>query len=368
MPYAVLILAAGQASRMGRCKALLPLTEDAGDHALSRLARLWSGADSRLVVTGFHAEVVEAACAGLGWSCIRNPQPEQGMFSSVRTGLAEVTRVAAASGMDGVFLQPVDVPLVRPLTVACLREAAAESPGAALIPTFAGTEGHPVFLPVGLLPSILTADGEGGLRAVLSRLPLCYVPVADALMLRDMDTPEDYAALRTLAAGTDGLSVAEAAAAVPDVVCCRVAGLLHDVCKGEAEYEAAGERLLRSYGLERLAVIVGAHRDMTPVPPEALTERELVFLADKYCRGGDWVSVTQRFADKLERYAGDAAACAAIEGRLERALRMEAALAEALRPLADRGEASHPADVARQALADGAPAAHAGAERHAAGK
>ena len=67
-------------------------------------------------------------------------------------------------------------------------------------------------------------------------------------------------------------------------------------------------------------------------------------------------------------YAGDAAACAAIEGRLERALRMEAALAEALRPLADRGEASHPADVARQALADGAPAAHVGAERHAAGK
>lgn len=407
MPYAVLILAAGQASRMGRCKALLPLTEDAGDHALSRLARLWSGADSRLVVTGFHAEAVEAACAGLGWSCIRNPQPEQGMFSSVRTGLAEVTRVAAAAGMDGVFLQPVDVPLVRPLTVACLREAAAESPGAALIPTFAGTEGHPVFLPVGLLPSILTADGEGGLRAVLSRLPLRHVPVADALMLRDMDTPEDYAALRTLAAGTDGLSVAEAeellrlrgvperglrharavsrvagalalalgrarrgadAAAVPDAVRCRVAGLLHDVCKGEAEHEAAGERLLRSYGLERLAVIVGAHRDMTPVPPEALTERELVFLADKYCRGGDWVSVARRFADKLERYAGDAAACAAIEGRRERALRMEAALAEALRPLADRGEASHPADVARQALAGGAPAAHAGAERHAAGK
>lgn len=408
MPYAVLILAAGQASRMGRCKALLPLTEDAGDHALFRLARLWSGADSRLVVTGFHAEAVEAACAGLGWSCIRNPQPEQGMFSSVRTGLAEVMRVAAAAGIDGVFLQPVDVPLVRPLTVACLREAAAESPGAALIPTFAGTEGHPVFLPVGLLPSILTADGEGGLRAVLSRLPLRHVPVADALMLRDMDTPEDYAALRTLAAGTDGLSVAEAeellrlrgvperglrharavsrvagalalalgrarrgadaAAAVPDVVCCRVAGLLHDVCKGEAEHEAAGERLLRSYGLERLAVIVGAHRDMTPVPPEALTEKELVFLADKYCRGGDWVSVARRFADKLERYAGDAAACAAIEGRRERALRMEAALAEALRPLADRGEASHPADVARQALADGAPAAHAGAERHDAGK
>ena len=393
MPYAVLILAAGQASRMGRCKVLLPLTEDAGDHALSRLARLWSGARVRLVVTGFHAEAVEAACVGLGWSCIRNPQPERGMFSSVCTGLAEIVRTATASDIEGVFLQPVDVPLVRPLTVACLKEAAAESPGVALIPTFAGTEGHPVFLPVGLLPSILTADGEGGLRAVLSRLPLRHVPVADALMLRDMDTPDDYAALRTLAAGTDVPSIAEAeellrlrgvperglrharavsrvagalalalgrarrdadaTAAEPDAACCRVAGLLHDVCKGEAEHEAAGERLLRSYGLERLAVIVGAHRDMAPVPPDQLTEKELVFLADKYCRGGDWVSVARRFGDKLERYAGDRAACAAIEGRRERALHMEAVLAEALRPLADRGEASHPADVARQALAGG---------------
>lgn len=406
MPYAVLILAAGQASRMGRCKALLPLTEDADDHALSRLTRLWAGARVHLAVTGFHAAAVEAACAGLGWGCIRNPQPEQGMFSSVRTGLAEVTRVAAASGIDGVFLQPVDVPLVRPLTVACLNEAAAEFPGAALIPTFAGTEGHPVFLPAGLLPSILAADGEGGLRAVLARLPLRHVPVADALMLRDMDTPDDYAALRVLAAGTDVLSLAEAeellrlrgvperglrharavsrvagalalalgrarrcadaSAAVPDVVCCRVAGLLHDVCKGEVEHETAGERLLRAYGLERLAVIVGAHRDMAPVPPDQLSEKELVFLADKYCRGGDWVSVARRFGDKLERYAGDEDACAAIEGRRERALRMEAALAEALRLLAGRGEAAAPADIARQALADGTDATEV--ERHAAGE
>lgn len=408
MPYAVLILAAGQASRMGRCKALLPLTKDAGDHALSRLTRLWSGARVRLAVTGFHADAVEKACADLGWGCVRNPRPERGMFSSVCTGLAEIARGAAASGIDGVFLQPVDVPLVRPLTVARLIEAAAEFPGAALIPTFAGTEGHPVFLPVGLLPSILAAEGKGGLRAVLSCLPLRHVPVADALMLRDMDTPDDHAALRALAAGTDVLSVAEAEellrlrgvperglrhmravsrvagalalalgrarrvadapAAVPDVACCRVAGLLHDVCKGEADHEAAGERLLRGYGLERLAGIVGAHRDMTPVPPEELTERELVFLADKYCRGGDWVSVSRRFADKLERYAGDEAACAAIEGRRERALGMEAALAEALRPLAGQGEAADPAAIARQALADGGPAEHDGAGRHAAGE
>ena len=390
MRHDVVILAAGQASRMGRCKALLPLSDAPGDHALSRLARLWAGAAACRVVTGFHAGAVEAACAALGLEAVRNPQPEAGMFSSVRTGLEAVLRSPTFASLDGVFLQPVDVPLVRPLTVISLGEAAASFPGAALIPTFAGAEGHPVFLPAALLPSILAADGEGGLRAVLAHLPLRHVPVADALMLRDMDSPKDYAALCELARGADSPSPAEAgewlrlrgtperglrharavgavaqalaqalararqregAAPLPDAALCLAAGLLHDICKGEAEHEAAGARLLARYGFPQLAAIVGAHRDMTPVAPASLTERELVFLADKHCRGGEWVSVAQRFDDKLALYAGDAAACAAIEGRKARALAMEAALAAALAPLAGAGEEADPARLARQALA-----------------
>lgn len=391
MRHEVVILAAGQASRMGRCKALLPLSDAPDDHALSRLARLWADAPACRAVTGFHAGAVEAACAALGLETVRNPRPEEGMFSSVRAGLEAVLRGPSASAVDGVFLQPVDVPLVRPLTVVSLGEAAASFPGAALIPTFAGEEGHPVYLPAALLPSILKADGKGGLRAVLAGLPLRHVPVPDALMTRDMDRPEDYATLCGLAAATDSLSAAEAeewlrlrgtpqrglrharavgtaaralalalararrldgAAGVPlpDAALCLAAGLLHDICKGEVEHEAAGARLLARYGLPRLAAIVGAHRDMAPVAPEALMERELVFLADKHCRGGDWVSVAQRFDDKLALYAGDAAACAAIAGRKARALEMEAALAEALSPLARAGEEADPARIARQAL------------------
>lgn len=397
MRYEVVILAAGQASRMGRCKALLPLSDAPDDHALSRLARLWADAPACRVVTGFHAVAVEAACAALGLETVRNPRPEDGMFSSVRAGLAGV-RDSSASTVDGVFLHPVDVPLVRPLTVIRLREAAVDFPGAALIPTFAGTEGHPVFLPAALLSSILEAKGASGLRAVLAGLPLRHVPVPDALMTRDMDRPEDYATLCGLAAATDSLSAAEAeewlhlretpqrglrhARAVgtvalalaralararrlggaadvplPDAALCFAAGLLHDICKGEADHEAAGARLLARYGLPRLAAIVGAHRDMTPVPPAALTERELVFLADKHCRGGDWVSVAQRFDAKLALYVGDAAACAAIAGRKARALEMEAALAEALSPLARAGEEADPARIAREAL--GMRGAHA---------
>ena len=83
-----LILAAGQASRMGRCKALLPLALGPGGRdctALEGLARLFreSGISRITVVTGFHAECVEAAARDLGLAVVRNPRPEDGMFSLV---------------------------------------------------------------------------------------------------------------------------------------------------------------------------------------------------------------------------------------------------------------------------------------------
>ena len=141
MPYAVLILAAGQASRMGRCKALLPLTEDAGDHALSRLARLWSGARVRLAVTGFHADAVEAACARLGWACVRNPQPERGMFSSVQPGLKHCLQNLACA--DWLAVHPVDIPLIAQGTLKTLCERARASTASCLVPVFDGQGGHP---------------------------------------------------------------------------------------------------------------------------------------------------------------------------------------------------------------------------------
>lgn len=65
-----------------------------------------------VIVSGFHAEVVEGEAMALGLKTVRNPAAQQGMFSSVRAGVAALTQ----SGFDGYFfVQPVDIPLVRPL-------------------------------------------------------------------------------------------------------------------------------------------------------------------------------------------------------------------------------------------------------------
>ena len=90
------------------------------------------------------------------------------------------------------------------------------------------------------------------------------------------------------------------------------------------------------------AALVADHRDLSVPDAAPLTERELVYLADKYCHGREFVPLELRFGQKLDLYAADPAACAAIRGRLGRARALEARLAREMgRP---------PADIARQAL------------------
>ena len=88
MRHYALILAAGAASRMGRCKALLPLPFPDGECcALERLARMYAFCGRRFVVTGHHAGLLEPVAPGWGLRAVRNPRPEDGMFSSLCRGL-----------------------------------------------------------------------------------------------------------------------------------------------------------------------------------------------------------------------------------------------------------------------------------------
>ncbi|MDD4702054.1 MAG: HD domain-containing protein, partial [Desulfovibrio sp.] len=176
------------------------------------------------------------------------------------------------------------------------------------------------------------------------------------------------------------VAVAPAAETAPDIAAgpdpdlALAGGLLHDICKNEKKHEAAAGRLLRSLHLPVMAHLVEDHRDLALPDNQPLTERELIFLADKYCYGSSFVPVRQRFEQKLEIFGGDAAE--AIKGRMGRALALEARLACELgchaggqisMHAADCGQAAccgqhpapgeslhplHPASIARDALAE----------------
>ena len=91
-----------------------------------------------------------------------------------------------------------------------------------------------------------------------------------------------------------------------------------------------------------MARLVQDHRDLSLPEDEPVTERELVYLADKYCYGGNFVPVQRRFGLKLEAYAQDAPACEAIRGRLGRVKGLEERIAREI--------GKEPALVAERAL------------------
>jgi CTP:molybdopterin cytidylyltransferase MocA len=89
---------------------------------------------------------------------------------------------------------------VRPATLRALLQAFPAGADAICHPTFGGRRGHPPLIGGLHIRSILEWRGEGGLRALLTRLErhAFDVAVVDEFIHADMDTPEDYRRLAGL--------------------------------------------------------------------------------------------------------------------------------------------------------------------------
>ena len=186
-----LVLAAGRSRRMGDFKPLLPLRgrtliENSVGSALS------GGAETVTVVTGCRADEVERVLArafGERVRFVRNDAyAETDMLRSAQLG------AAALPACGAFFLLPGDMPVVSPETFAKLRAAYAREPAPLVFPTLDGRRKHPPLIDARLIPAILAFDGEGGLRELWRRYEgeLRTVPVDDAGVRIDVDTPRDY--------------------------------------------------------------------------------------------------------------------------------------------------------------------------------
>ena len=193
MMFACIILAAGEGSRIGKCKAALPFAD--GETLLSHIISTYinSKVDNILIITGYwEKETVEAAQnVPPTVKFVKNDNPKLGMFSSVCKGV---------SLLDGntkyFFVHPVDIPLVKEETVLRLKNAILDSKNdkAWTIPECKNVEGHPVVVSSSLIPELLCWSGENGLRGFLSSQKNNKVVehVNDEGTIFDIDCWEDY--------------------------------------------------------------------------------------------------------------------------------------------------------------------------------
>lgn len=335
---AAIILSAGLSSRLKEFKPLLPLGNEL---LLERVITLYrsAGVSDIRVVTGHRAGEVAALATRCGARPVFNPDYSEGMFSSVVAGVSDLSTDCA-----GFFIHPVDIPLVRRQTLTDLQGAFKQGNAGICYPTFLEVRGHPPLVSGIHVNAIKCGTGQGGLREILNGLEpdAMNVPTVDRYILKDIDTPEDYAWARGCMDRHDipsddecralmirhavSQNVMDHCRVVADLASCLVTALnaagcrldmdrtvssawVHDLARGCPHHAEEGARMLRKMGFPRIADIVAVHMDYTVDKTGPVTEAEVVFLADKWIQGDRRISMEERFQAKLRQYGNDSGVC-----------------------------------------------------------
>jgi CTP:molybdopterin cytidylyltransferase MocA len=187
------ILAAGASTRMGRPKALLPISRD-GETFLARVMRTMAdaGSDDLVVVVGAYADGVTEAIGRLPILArvVENRAYARGQLSSLVTGLDLVDR----PGVRAVVAMPVDMPLVSAATVRAVIAAYEHAGPLVARPAHGVRHGHPVIFDRRLFGELRAADFSQGVRPIIGAHldRVLDVEVDDPGAFEDIDTPEDY--------------------------------------------------------------------------------------------------------------------------------------------------------------------------------
>jgi molybdenum cofactor cytidylyltransferase len=198
-----IILAAGNSSRMGSDKSLLPWPPAPcsakslrGTFLGAHIAALSPLCDLVIVVAGNNVDLITPIVYSMGAFLVRNNSPELGQFSSLKLGLQDVLN----RGRDSAIVSLVDRPPVQPATLAKLHQeyfAAIEEHLWGVVPECEGKHGHPYFAGRALMEALLRAQLTTTARDIMHSVAsnLRYVPVDDPNVTLNINTPEDYAAL-----------------------------------------------------------------------------------------------------------------------------------------------------------------------------
>ena len=187
-----MILAAGASTRMGTPKQLLVYN---GQTLLRRAAEtaLASVCCPVVVVLGANAVQVGAELE-LPVIVTRNHEWETGMGSSLRAGFDAV--LAADAGVDAVVVLLSDQPFVTADLIDTLIERRRETGKTIVATEYGGARGVPALFARELFTEIQGLSGHEGARQIIRNHPddTAVVPFAAAAI--DIDTPQDFDALR----------------------------------------------------------------------------------------------------------------------------------------------------------------------------
>lgn len=183
-----ILLAAGKSRRIGKPKQVLPLgSSTILEQTVDNLLR--SKIDDLIVVLGYAAQEVMKKIANRPVKIAINPAYEQGMSTSIVTGLRLVDNKAQA-----VMITLADQPFICINIINSLIETFFHHNKGIVIPTYQGRRGHPVIFAVKYKEELLKLTGDIGGRQIIKRHSedVVEMPVDSESINVDIDTLSDY--------------------------------------------------------------------------------------------------------------------------------------------------------------------------------
>lgn len=342
-----IIIAAGYSSRMDGFKPLLKLGNQTAIERVIATHQL-AGVDQIILVVGHRADEISPYVKNKTLDLVINENFAEGMYTSIVKG---ITRLDEA--VDAFFIHPVDIPLVKLETVKYLMEASEKTGKGVIYPCFLGERGHPPLIHKKYQNLILENKKDGGLKCLLGLYEADAVdlPLTDEAILMDMDTRADFEALLVYNNQTApnlsecyaiwdkfklpenirrhcikvkqtamGLAVQLTEKGVTlDRSALRAAALLHDIAKTEKKHAYQGGELLREMGYPTVGDIIADHMDIIVEPDQAITESEILYLADKLVKNDQLMDLEARKIMTLDFYKDNPRATQKITMRYQNA-------------------------------------------------
>jgi len=187
------ILSAGESSRMGRPKALLPID---GVRFIEKIAAALKSTrvGGIVAVLGHNAEEMWQKISDLPVEVIVNPDYKQGQLSSLAAAIRSIQSSQSSNRVDGMLVHLVDHPYINAALVNLMIDRFYETKKLIVVPRYRGRRGHPVIFSSSLFAELLTAPVDQGAKTVVHahRDQTLEIDTEDEGVTIDIDTPEEY--------------------------------------------------------------------------------------------------------------------------------------------------------------------------------
>ena len=185
----IVILAAGDSSRLGNMKQLLPFNgKTLLQHVIDEAAD--AGAQPIVVITGANANKVAASITDSRVSIVENGNWKEGMASGIVAGIRQIT--GQNKGVKKIILAVCDQPFVSSALFEQLDEKQNKSGKPVVASTYADTVGTPALFSMEFFDQLLSLTGDEGAKKILKSNTSDVATVPFPRGEIDIDTQKDY--------------------------------------------------------------------------------------------------------------------------------------------------------------------------------